>query len=235
MKDEEIERMSEFERNYWWFVGRRKIIHTILQNEIKKKSDLRILDIGCGTGFTTLSLKKFGDIVGTDGSFSALRHCNKIGLNQVIKSDSYYLPFADKTFDMITMLDVLEHIENDLRVLEELNRVLKKDGIIIITVPAYQFLWSQHDVALSHYRRYNIKTLSKVIIKTGFKVIRISYFISFLFPIIAIFRFIKNLNKTNSVQRSNLKRLPPILNNTLQRILSIENKTLSKMNLLENL
>jgi len=171
MKDKEIQRISEFEEDYWWFIGRKKIIQTTIEKELKKNRDLKILDVGCGTGGTTSDLKRFGAVYGIDFSFSALQFSAKRGL-QVLKGAVNKLPFLDETFDMITMFDALEHIEDHLLVVKELSRILKKTGIIFITVPAYQFLWSQHDVAVSHFRRYNSKSISKVVTKGGLSIYR---------------------------------------------------------------
>ena len=229
MKEEEIERMSKFEESNWWFAGRRRIIINMLQKQLGTQSNLRILDVGCGSGYTTLALTKFGSVYGTDYSLSALKHCNESGLDKVVKSNSYYLPFRSETFDVITILDVLEHIDDDIRVLKELKRVLKKDGIILIAVPAFQFLWSEHDVALSHFRRYNHKSLSTVIIRSGFYRIRLTYFISFLFPILVIYKIIDK--PRNSNPKSTLIRLPNFINKLLRQVLFLEDKILQKTNL----
>lgn len=230
LKDKEIDRMSEFEEGYWWFVGRRKIIDIILNKEIKN-NNLKILDVGCGTGHTTLSLKKFGITFGSDMSFSALKHSKIRGLELIVNSNSTQLPFIENSFDIITMLDVLEHTPNDLEVLLELKKILKKDGRILITVPAYQFLWSEHDVALSHYRRYNSKNLRSVLNKSGFKITRISYFISIIFPLIVIYRLISKLKKSKSNSKAQLIKLPNFIDKILQKILFFESKILDKTNL----
>jgi len=125
MENKEIQQMAEFEENYWWFKGRKKIIETILENQIKNESNLKILDIGCGTGATTLVLTKFGTVFGTDYSMSALKYSNHRGLD-VLRSSVYELPFSSESFNVITIFDVLEHLENDQKVLKELKRILKK-------------------------------------------------------------------------------------------------------------
>lgn len=223
--------MSEFEEEYWWFVGRRKIIETILKKELNRKSQLRILDVGCGTGKTTLSLIKFGNVYGVDSSFSALKHCSKRGLNKVLKCSSYQLPFRENTFDLVTLLDALEHIENDVQVLEEIKRISKKDSLILLTVPAYQFLWSEHDIALSHYRRYTSKTLTKVLKEAGFDIVRMSYFMSFLFPLVAAYRLISKRKKTKSNPKADLTPLPTSINEVLKKILILESHILYKTDL----
>jgi 2-polyprenyl-3-methyl-5-hydroxy-6-metoxy-1,4-benzoquinol methylase len=230
MKDAEIERMSEFEENHSWFVGRRKIITSMLDNSLGSASNLSILDVGCGNGSTTILLKKFGTVYGTDYSSLALKHSTERGLNRVVISTATNLPFASQSFDVITVFDVIEHMRDDVRVLTELKYLLKKDGIIFITVPAYQFLWSDHDISLSHFRRYNSKTLTECIARAGLRIIRLSYCVSFLFPLVAIYR-IFNKRKSKDKPKADLIRLPSFAERMLRQILFIESKVLQKTNL----
>ena len=125
----------------------------------------------------------------------------------------------------------MEHIKDDLLVLKELKRILKNDGLIFLTVPAYQFLWSDHDVSLSHYRRYNAKKLSIVVERAGLKKVRISYMITILFPALAIFRLLSKLKKSNPNPTPTLIRVPKYVNKFLVKVLSLENKILQKINL----
>jgi len=230
MKDKEIQRISEFEEDYWWFIGRKKIIQTMIENELKKNRNLKILDVGCGTGGTTSDLKRFGAVYGIDFSFSALQFSTKRGL-QVLKGAVNKLPFLDDTFDMITMFDALEHIEDDLLVVKELSRILKKTGMIFITVPAYQFLWSGHDVAVSHFRRYNSKSISKVVSKGGLTMYRMSYFITIPFLPIALFRLFSKLKTKKPKSDLAVIRFPKLIDKIFQNILFFESKLLQKINL----
>jgi len=230
MEDLEIERMAKFENTYWWFEGRRKIILTLLEKYSPSNSNQKILDVGCGTGATTIMLKQFGNVYGIDYSFSALKNSSKKGLKNLARIGIYDLPFASETFDIITILDALEHTEYDNKVLLELKRILKKDGVILITVPAYQSLWSDHDVALSHFRRYNSKSLSKLLNQTKFKPVCLSYMITFLFPFLAIFRLLSKL-KHNENPEPTLVPLPKIINSLFKRILFLESSIIKKLEL----
>jgi len=229
MKDVLIEKIAAQEEENWWFIGRSKIISSIMENYIGLKSNLKILDVGCGAGYTTFTLTKFGNVYGMDYSFQALKYSNKRGLDKVLKSSVYALPFQTNTFDVITMFDSLEHMANDLEVLKELKRILKKDGMIFISVPAFQFLWSIHDVVLSHFRRYNSKSLASVLIRAGFKNIWSSYFMSFLFPIVAISKLVdrKKTNKENNMETG--VEVPKIINKILKKLLFFENTIIKKM------
>jgi len=231
LDDLEIERMSKFEENYWWFEGRRKIIINLLEQHISHNSNLKILDVGCGTGGTTTKLKQFGVVYGTDFSFSALKYSSKQGLKNLAKTIDYNLPFPSETFDVITILDALEHIKQDLKALLEIKRVLKKDGLILICVPAYQFLWSDHDVALSHYRRYNSKSLSRLLNQASLKTERLSYMITFLFPLLAIFRLLSKLKKPKENPEPTLVSFPDSINSFFKKILYLESRLIKKIDL----
>lgn len=231
-----VEHLAAFENDYWWFVGRRKIIMTLLEGYLKcfDKTSLKILDIGCGTGGTTKALAKFGDICGSDYSLTALKHARENGLNKLIKCSALNLPFRPGTFDTITILDVLEYIEDDVRALKEIRSSLKKDGIIFISVPAFQSLWSDHDVAVGHLRRYNTKSLLNVIRQSGLQELRMSYFISFLFPFLSLYRIITHrlkLEKRNNHPKIDEVHLPVFINKTLQEILFLESKILRRRSL----
>ncbi len=232
MEDLEIERMAKFEDKYWWFEGRRKIILNLLEKYRSSNQNQKILDVGCGTGGTTIRLKRFGEVYGGDYSFSALQHSSKLGLKNLARIGIYDLPFPSETFDVITILDALEHIEHDDKVLFELKRILKKDGMILITVPAYQFLWSDHDVALDHYRRYNSKSISELLSKTRLEPIRISYMITFLFPLLATFRLLSKLKRREKPPEPTLVPFPQVINNLFKKILFLESRILPKYNLL---
>src|SRR5689334_9843603 len=112
-----VEHLATFENDYWWFVGRRKIIMTLLEEYLKKypdKRSLKILDIGCGTGGTTKALAKFGDVYASDSSLTALKYTRKNGLDKLIRCSASNLPFRPETFDTITILDALEYIKDDV-------------------------------------------------------------------------------------------------------------------------
>lgn len=230
MEDKEIQQMSEFEEDYWWFKGRKKIIQSLLNTQIKDKLNLKILDVGCGSGGTTSILTEFGTVYGIDFSFSALKFSNQRGL-KVLKSDVYEMPFSSESFDIVTMFDSLEHIENELKVLSEIKRVMKKNSLLFITVPAYQFLWSNHDEALLHFRRYNSKNLDLVIKNTGLNNIRMSYFVSIIFLPLALFRIFSKLKTNKEKPKPTLIRVPKFIDEILQKLLFFENRLMQKVNL----
>ncbi|TLP39622.1 class I SAM-dependent methyltransferase [Arcobacter arenosus] len=185
------------EKNHWWFKARREIIREKL-NKLNIKKDSTILEIGCGTGGNIPMLKKYGKVYAIEMDDYAIEISSKHNIQ--IKKASFPIenPFENK-FDLICMFDVLEHIENDIVALEQIKKMLTKDGILIITVPAYTWLYSTHDKFLHHKRRY---TLSKIesLVKNKFEIYEKTYFNTLLFPAIVIARFIDKIYpKENSL------------------------------------
>lgn len=197
----------EQEKIHWWYKIRRKIVFDLIKKFFVTDSNKTILDIGCGTGFLLKELQNFGRVYGIDCAPKALDYCRKRGLKNVKKGNILDIPFGDNQFDIALALDVLEHVEDDDRALREINRVLKEDdGIAIIFVPAFQFLWGITDEVSLHFRRYRLKPLVDKIQKSNFKILKTSYFNTFLFPPIVLVRFffrlfkikIESENKINS-------------------------------------
>jgi len=133
------------------------------------------------------------NLFGVDDSPVAINYAKKRGHKNIIKVDAKKLPFEDHTFDYILLLDVLEHIKDDAAVLIEAGRVLKKDGKIIITTPALQFIWSEHDSEQGHFRRYVRRRIRKIASTAKLSVNRISYFNFFLSPAIIGIRLLSRL------------------------------------------
>jgi ubiquinone/menaquinone biosynthesis C-methylase UbiE len=142
--------------------------------------EIKILNLGAGTGLLDLELQmRSADIYSLDNREEAVDFCKQRGLRQAILGRAESLPFAGEQFDVVLAMDILEHVENDSAVAAEIARVLKLGGKVIVTVPAFKFLWSAEDERLHHYRRYDKKTLSALF--SGWKIERVSYFNFFLF------------------------------------------------------
>ena len=185
--------MRRVEESHWWFVGRRLIIRTFLArlvHDLKTKrqaqsSPLNILDVGCGTGANLEMLAEFGDVEGVDVSAEALSFCKARGLEQVKLGAAEALPYDDNSFDLATGLDVVEHLDDDLGGLKEMWRVLRRDGRVLVFVPAFMFLWGVQDDISNHRRRYTMKSLKRVVSEAGFEVERATYVnLSFFAPIL---------------------------------------------------
>lgn len=227
MEKEAYKLTFEAEENHWWFKGMRKILFSILNKHIKEKN-LKILDAGCGTGMLMLELKRYGNVTGIDMSDEAIGYCKKRGLNNIKKDSIENLSFKENTFDLVTSIDVIYHkeVKSDSKALQEINRVLKKNGLAVIQVAAYNFMFSNHDRFVHTERRYTKKELVKKLEQAGFKIEKITYINSILFPIALIKRM---LDKKNP--ESELKVMPKLINSMLTNILYFEAKLIRLINL----
>lgn len=182
--------MHRVEETHWWFVGRRKIIESFLVRvcaELKKgsrKEPLKILDVGCGTGANLEMLSQFGNAEGVDVSVEALDFCRARGLQQVKLGAAEALPYAGNSLDLVTALDVVEHLDDDVAGLKEMKRVLRPGGEVVLFVPAFMFLWGVQDDISNHRRRYTMAGLKAVVSQAGLEIGRASYVnLSFFAPI----------------------------------------------------
>ena len=156
--------MRRVEESHWWFVGRRRIISSFLEricHGLKatrgegspQDSPLNILDVGCGTGANLEMLAQFGAAEGVDLSAEALSFCQERGLRNVKQGEAEALPYDAESFDLVTGLDVVEHLDDDLAGLKEMRRVLRRGGRALLFVPAFMFLWGVQDDVSNHRRR----------------------------------------------------------------------------------
>lgn len=180
---------------HWWFVGRRRILLAILKRYLGAggTNGRKILDVGCGTGTMLTHLARFGEARGVDMDVEAVGYCHDRGLEQVTQSAADSLPFDKDTFDLVTALDVVEHIDDDLGALREMRRVIKPGGLLLLTVPAYAFLWGRQDDINLHKRRYVARELRGRLQAAGFEVKRLTYMNSILFPAIAAIRLVRHI------------------------------------------
>lgn len=188
MEKSEYARLAEYEQSYWWHQGRLEIIQTYMRRASRNRSSPAILNVGCGTGGTIKMLEKFGTVDNVDTSDDAIGFARKLGYRNITKVDDISLPFKDAAYDIVGAFDVLEHIEDHKGALSEWKRVLKDDGAIVITVPAYQWLWSGHDVTMHHCRRYTMKSLTALVAEANLRPEWKSYAIGFSLPLVAGFR-----------------------------------------------
>lgn len=182
--------MRRVEGSHWWYAGRRMILENFLEQIIQKlkskTENPKILDVGCGTGANLEMLGKFGEATGVDVSEDALEFCRQRGLSQVKYGLAENLPFADESFDLVTALDVVEHLDDDIAGLKEMHRVLQKDGRALIFVPAFMFLWGVQDDVSNHRIRYTKKQITERLRQAGFEIERSTYAnITFFAPILA--------------------------------------------------
>jgi SAM-dependent methyltransferase len=230
MNTAEYAEMYKLESFYWWFVARRRLLDSwvsVIASEFERPV---ILDVGCGTGINFSVLGKYGDTFSSDASEDALRFSKSRGIEGLVRSEVESLPFGSSVFDIVTALDMLEHVDDDLAALDELLRITKERGVLVITVPAYGFLWSEHDEALHHRRRYAASELRNKLTNAGFEVERITYYITFLFFPILFMRFVQSITKTSIHAKTSHVILPKWLNALLIGILGFERFLLKWIN-----
>jgi len=179
--------MFRAETEHFWFVGTRTVIAQTLRQALGARVvGARVLDLGCGTGYTLTRLPEGVRAVGLDFAPAALALSSRRASGAaLVRGDATRLPFADGCFDAVLALDVLEHLDSDAEAAREIGRVLKPNGVLIATVPAFRWLWSQHDEALDHRRRYTLSEVTELLRSAGFGIERASYYNFFLFPMIA--------------------------------------------------
>jgi SAM-dependent methyltransferase len=222
--------MYEVEGTHWWFAGRRRIIAAFVEEICRglKTGRASILDVGCGTGANLELLAQYGDAEGVDISGDALEFCRARGLQKVRLGAAETLPYEDGSFDLVTALDVVEHLDDDVGGLREMRRVLKPGGRALLFVPAFMFLWGVQDDVSHHRRRYTLKNLRGAVREAGFEVERATYAnISFFAPILAG-RMVMRATGIRPASENNIN--VSALNGLLGRILGAESTLLRHMN-----
>ena len=221
--------MREVEDKHWWFVGRRRIIASWAEKiccEIGQRQP-RILDVGCGTGANLQMLAEFGAAEGVDVSAEALDFCRARGLGRVRQGAAESLPYEDAQFDLVTGLDVVEHLDDDVAGLREMFRVLRPGGRALLFVPAFMFLWGVQDDVSHHRRRYTLTELKEKLRAAGLTVERASYAnITFFAPIL-FGRFVMRVSGLRPASENNINI--GALNGLLGRMLGAESWWLRKM------
>ncbi len=225
MKKDYEEKYHQIEEWNWWFISRRKTILALLKN-IEKKS--KILDIGCAGGPLLNDLKNLGfeSAIGADFSAEAVAKCKQRGL-QAFEMDAHNLDFEPNSFDILIASDSLEHLEYDEKALKNWFSMLKPGGKIIVFVPAYMFLWSEHDAVNFHYRRYTKTNLTKKMQDAGFAITHKGYWNFAVFFPTGVFRFLqyfKNKISPSKEAKDQLSGFSPLANKILISWMNFENK-----------
>jgi SAM-dependent methyltransferase len=230
MKDEWVKAERDLGETYWWFVGRRFILERILRR-FGKHSRIAV-DIGCGSGRNMYVLESLADqVIGIDRSAVAVELAASHRW-PIVRADSRALPLAGSSVDLVSALDVLEHLDDDRVALDEFQRVLCPGGVLLLSVPAYRFLWSEHDEALMHRRRYVASELHIRLTCAGFRVLKRSYAVFFAFFPIVLYRLFRGLfPKGPVVPQASYVRLPSVLNRFLTVLLRLEAWMIGRINL----
>jgi 2-polyprenyl-3-methyl-5-hydroxy-6-metoxy-1,4-benzoquinol methylase len=174
------------EESHWWFAARSEIVRQVIERFGNLKPGDTILDIGCGTGAILKELSKTYNVVGIDMSPLAIEYSKKRGLKNVFEMTVQEFPRDKFNVKAVLLLDVIEHIDDDVDVLRNAREIVGPNGRVIITVPAYMWMWSSHDLVNHHKRRYSAKTLRASLAKAGLEPVKLTYYNTLLFPLAAI-------------------------------------------------
>lgn len=221
----------ELEGIYWWFVARNTIVLSVIENRAKVPHGASILDAGCGTGGFASHLSQLYKPVCLDTSATALEYCKKRGLTDLHNMTLDKFDPADKNIAAVTLLDVIEHIEDDSAAVKQAFDILPKGGKLIASVPAYMFLWSKHDEIHMHYRRYTKTQFTDLLINAGFEIEYSTYFNTFLFFPAVLKRFIDKITGADKKQTAPVEHVSPLMNKLFTKIFRYEAKLLSKISL----
>lgn len=219
------------EDRHWWYRGRRTVLHRVIEDlgvgaagggGTSGAGPAKILDAGCGSGRNMVELARYGAVTGIELSTASVEVARKRGAGEVLEGSVLEMPFADDTFELAVTLDVIEHLEDDLAALRELRRTIAPGGALLVTVPAYQWLWSGHDVINHHHRRYTRRSLQQVAERAGWEQVRTTYFNSLLLPVAILLRVLDRFNKKPTESSLDLWVPPEPVNRVLEVPLSLE-------------
>jgi SAM-dependent methyltransferase len=231
MRDEEYRAMFELEERLWWYEGMRAITASMLSPELRETNDQRLLDLGCGTGYSLVWLQerfKFFEVYGVDLSPHAAEFWHARGLSTVALASADKLPFRESEFDLVTCFDVIYQLDDERAstAVREIHRVLKPGGLLFIREPAYQWMRGAHDLAVGTHRRYTRTELRRLLLAHGFKIRRATYANTLLFWAAAPHRL---FSKWSGGAESDVKPVPQWLNAVLGAALQLEARMLSRV------
>jgi SAM-dependent methyltransferase len=206
------------DRLHWWFRGRLAVLLAALRRSLPRRP-VRLVELGCGSGNVLGALREFGEAVGMEIHPGLAAAARAAGLDVRAGALPADLVVPPGWADVVLLLDVLEHLEDPPAALATAHRALAAGGLLVVTVPAYRWLWSAHDVALGHRRRYTAGELRRLVERAGFGVLRVSYFSTLLFPLIALARGWKRLTGDRT---HDLRRPGPALNRGLEWLFALE-------------
>ncbi|MBJ7348210.1 MAG: methyltransferase domain-containing protein [Thermoleophilaceae bacterium] len=210
------------ENDHWWYRGRRLIVNSTIRR-LNLPPAAQILDAGCGSGRNMVELARLGTVFGAELDSQSAEIAKRRDVGEIVQCVVETMPFEPATFDLITCLDVIEHVKVDSEAFRELLRVAKPGGFLVVTVPAYKWLWSHHDVVNQHYRRYTHARLKTAALAEGWQCIRTGYFNSIMLPLAAIVRLSERVRPKSPDHGLDLDLPPRMANRLLEFPLKIEN------------
>lgn len=226
------DRHLELEEHHFWRIAKRRLVHTLIAQEFGARTDLRIVDIGSASSLLPRELLRFGSAVCVEPDRD-VAEVARTRLNLTVYHGALpdQLPEGLGPTDLVTMLDVLEHIEDDVGALRAVRELLRPNGLLVLTVPALRWLWSDHDVVLHHKRRYHRDELIDVLQRAGFEVTRVSYYTSLLLPLLAGQRLASRLRPKKGPPVYDVRVPNRLVNRALGQVMSFERQLLSRHDL----
>lgn len=219
------------EDDWWWAAGRRALVASLWHRYGTPRTRPRLLEVGCGTGGLLQTLSAWSQAYGLDISREAVGYCRERGLATVAQGSLNALPFADDTFDGVIGVDVLEHLDDDEGALREILRICRPGGRLMVTVPAFQFLWSRRDVQLHHRRRYTRPQFAARVAEAGFDVLKATYVNLPLFlPLLAMVKT-GRLAKGGPNLKLDYALVPGAINRVLSWVVRMEARLLARASL----
>jgi SAM-dependent methyltransferase len=209
------------EDRHWWYQGRRRVLEHAIQR-LGLPEHARILDAGCGSGRNMVELTHHGVVTGVELSDTSVRLARERGVGEVLEGSVMDMPFDEGSFDLTVSLDVIEHLEDDVGALRELRRVTAPGGTLLVTVPAYQWLWSGHDEINHHHRRYNRRSLLAAAGSAGWHLESSTHFNLLLLPPAILLRALERFKPSTTKSSLDLWIPPAPFNWALRQPLHLE-------------
>jgi SAM-dependent methyltransferase len=235
MHPDEYQRIYEAEQSHWWYRGLHTLVLALLRRHLLRDSrptagaaPPRILDAGCGTGGLAAAMSEFAAVTALDASCLALGFCRRRGLSRLVAGSVEALPFGDGVFDAVTSLDVLYHaaVTDDEHAMRELGRVLRRDGVLVVNLPAYDWLRGSHDAVIQTARRYTLSRVRSMMEGAALRVVWASHWNALLLPLAVAVRMRHRLGGRRRPDRSDVGPVHPALNRALLAVLGAERRFL---------
>ena len=222
-----FERMAELDQDHWWFLARRRILKRLIERLVRPPKRAKVLEVGCGTGHNLGMLKSFGSLEASELDRCARALANKRLPGRVKNARLPDLSmFKRNGYDLIALLDVLEHVPDDLASLRAIHMRLKPGGALLLTVPANPWMWSAHDAAHHHFRRYTKKQLEELFLRSGLEIQLLSHFNTLLFPLVAAARVV---GKITGKQSADDKLPSGSVNSILNAVFGLEARLIGRL------
>jgi SAM-dependent methyltransferase len=214
------DRMAEHDSTHWWYRARRDVLASVIRRKINLPPKAKILEIGCGTGHNLAMLSGFGDVDAIEiDDHSRGIAAKRLGRDVGAAPLPELTGVAEQSYDLVAILDVLEHVEDDRAALKAIARRLRPGGTILITVPQYPWMWSGHDVANHHFRRYTKASFRKAIEDSGLKLDLLQSFNSLLFPFAVVNRMAARISGKAG---SDFEPPPAPINTVFKKVFGLE-------------